>query len=176
MKIREASRKDAQFIVESFSDWPVTESMGIVYLAKADAWMERAVNRTDETWIIGETDQSDVDAGKASTVGIPVCAIHYSIHDADGNQCMTGKGGVEKRVWHIVTHPEHRQKGFSKQLMELDWERTKPDGIVKATFQALPGAIHDMTTQGKTVGKGTFKHTGTATGETGPLAQGEYYE
>ena len=123
--MREPNIYDVPWLYEASKDWPPTPQKGWVTFDKVDGWVRRWIAQDDEHCRILEVD------------GEPVGYITYSY------------GPYVAKVWQIVTHPEHRQKGHANQMIEWLTKELFSKGVLVATFDTLPGPIRNKYPNGE---------------------------
>ncbi len=140
--LREPTFDDINFIVECYQAWPKESARGPVYPSDARKWI-KGWKRKSVDWenaLIGETTE-------------PVGLVTYMI-DPPSSQ-----------VFEIVVPSRLQGMGHSTEILRALHTRFVRQGVDECTYEALPGVIADLTTQGRfqKTGEGVGRHTGLPT-------------
>lgn len=167
MLLRKPVMADYQFVLECYADWPLTSHTGVITVDKVSQWIRRWIARDDEICLVAEDAE------------VPVGLILYAILPPSDPAVLPAAPdfvGADERVakvYNIIVHPNHRQKGYHNQMATMTWERESKNGLDRAIFDTIPGPVRDKIVNNKSLGDANYKLKGTKQGETGELTIGE---
>lgn len=145
MILREPTYKDCEFIADCYYDWPDSQR-GRVFPVDVRDWIKSYRKTSNhEFGLIGETG------------GYPVGFVLY------------GQNFFAAKVYEIVVHQSYRGLGHGSAMWRALKEKMVSEGVVVASFEAIPGVVADLTVKGKfqKTGEGVGEHTGL------PLVKGQ---